>query len=189
MMWTYYDRQGRSRVGDEDTVIANVGRRSKEEAYARYLDDFYDEVDIMDYYSYSPSELFQNWSEDDFAMHASEWFQEALYDHNETDIDYLGYADVVPLTGDDIKEMFDDRYGTMRELLKDVPKAEPRPKTRPPTPVERARQANAKKASSTSLRSKAKPKTKAKAKAKTTAKKMSSQSKKGTASKSKGARR
>lgn len=158
MMWRYYDRDGRTRLGDADEIIDNAYLIDYESAYREYLDEYFDEVYIMDDYSYSPSELFETWSIDDFGRYANDWFTQAMEDQDESDLDFLRSIDITPLSEYDINELFESQFGERREFFKaHKPKAQ-----RPPTPVERARLNAGKGTASRSKRSKTKPKTKTK---------------------------
>ena len=166
MMWTYEDRDGVIRVADEQEILYKV---TPDAAFAKYLDNEFSEIDILDR-TYEPSEVFIEWSEDDFARAASEWFNDAIFHPTERDLSYFEEIGVFPATEEDIRnEKVDrgiDRVGKRSAGLQNAlgkrgsgtarPKAGGRmtirPRAKPKTPVKKA--SKAKSASKT-----AKPKT------------------------------
>lgn len=163
MMWRYHYRDGRARLGDADEIIDNAQHIDYESAYREYLEEYFDEVYIMDDYAYSPSELFETWSIDDFGRYASDWFVQTMEDPDDTDLEFLGSIGITPLSEYDINELFESQFGERREFFKTHKPAA----RRPPTPVERARLSSKGRTSSNSTRSRTKSKTKPKTKPKT----------------------
>ena len=177
MMWTYEDRDGVIRVGDEQEVLWMV---DPSEAFAEYLDAEFSEIEILDC-TYSPSEVFKEWSEDDFRMAAGRWFNKAILDPSKDNLSYFEAIDLYPATAEDIRgaevEKGIDKIGRRSTGLQNAlgkrgsgtarPKAGGggmtiRPRAKPKTPVK-------KKASKPKSASKAtKPKTPAKTPSKAT---------------------
>lgn len=160
MMYAYYDRNGDRRLGDAEEVYNATSSTEYERAYADYIDDYVEEPYIMRN-SYRPSRVFREWSGDDFARCAREWFYQVLSD-GDGDVIYLEPIGITPVTNEDINGLFDRQFGERREYFRNN---KPRPR-RPPTPVERARQSSKGRTSSNSTRSKNKGKATVKAKPK-----------------------
>ena len=156
MMWTYEDRDGVIRVADEQEILYKV---RPDAAFAKYLDNEFSEIDILDR-TYEPSEVFIEWSEDDFARAASEWFNDAIRHPTERNLSYFEEIGVFPATEEDIRnEKVDrgiDRVGKRSAGLRDAlgkrgsgtarPKAGGggmtiRPRAKPKTPVKKTSKA------------------------------------------------
>ena len=154
-MYSYYDRNGRRRLGEAEGGYSATPSSDFEEAYAEFINDFVEEPYIMRN-SYSPSEVFREWSEADFERSADKWFFESLRDSE--NLAYLESISIRLVTKDDIDELFETQFGERRRFFKEnKPLAR-----RPPTPVERARQSSKGRTSSNSTRSKSKAKAKTK---------------------------
>ena len=98
MMWTY-EYRGQIFVGDEDEVLERV---DPDAAFAMYLDNEYPEVEVLRH-TYSPAEVFSEWSEEDFSRAASDWFEDAIYNPTRDNLSYFEEIDVRPATPEDIR--------------------------------------------------------------------------------------
>ena len=124
MMYAYYDRNGDRRLGDAEEVYTATSSTEYENAYADYIDDYVEEPYIMRN-SYRPSRVFREWSEDDFARCAREWFYQVLSD-GDGDVIYLEPIGITPVTNEDINGLFDRQFGERREYFRNN---KPRPRS------------------------------------------------------------